>query len=101
MLVPATLTDGGLALTVELGLLAGDFNDDGTVDAADYTVWRDGNSPIDGVEGYNIWQANFGASIASSSSATSEAVPEPSTFLLVVLSGLAISSQRIASKSRK
>jgi len=36
---------------------AGDFNGDGTVDAADYVEWRkNGGNPDD----YNAWKANFG-----------------------------------------
>jgi CubicO group peptidase (beta-lactamase class C family) len=66
-------------------LLPGDFNDDGSVDSADYTVWRDrvGSSanelPNDidgGVVGaaqYETWAANYGRN-ASNESAT---VPEP------------------------
>ena len=37
--------------------LPGDFNDNGIVDGADFTVWRD----ISGVPaGFDIWRANFG-----------------------------------------
>lgn len=74
--------------------LAGDFNDDGTVDAADYTIWRDNlgaadetalNGNGDGLNGidaadYLIWKNNFGATAGSGS-----AVPEPSTALLLLL----------------
>src|SRR5262249_14641829 len=55
----------------------GDFNGDGTVDAADYTVWQDslgqlgiglaadgnGNGVIDGGD-YDVWKAKFGESTA-------------------------------------
>ncbi len=37
--------------------LAGDFNDDGIVDAADYVVWR---NEIGTPAGYDMWRANFG-----------------------------------------
>jgi hypothetical protein len=40
--------------------VAGDYNGNGTVDAPDYTVWRDGGSPDDTIAGYNLWKANFG-----------------------------------------
>lgn len=36
--------------------LPGDYNGDGTVDAADYVVWRRDGSVL----GYNTWRANFG-----------------------------------------
>lgn len=37
--------------------LVGDFNHDGTVDAADYVVWRKNNG---GPGDYATWRANFG-----------------------------------------
>lgn len=61
--------------------LPGDYNADGVVDAADYTVWRDGGSPDSSIEGYNVWVANYGASASASGSA----VPEPTAMGLVVL----------------
>jgi hypothetical protein len=42
--------------------LAGDHNDDGTVDAADYVVWRKNPAGFGGQQGYDDWRANFGAS---------------------------------------
>jgi len=69
--------------------LLGDYNNNGIVDAADYTVWRDGNSPDDSQAGYNLWKANFGNTSGSGSAAATSAtaVPEPSTALLL-LAGL-------------
>lgn len=75
----------------------GDFNLDGFVDAADYTIWRDnlgsttnldadasGNSLIDQAD-YAIWVTNYGMS--SSATAASNAVPEPMG-VLILLTGL-------------
>lgn len=60
----------------------GDFNFDGTVDAADYTVWRDGLN-VDFVPGdYTTWANNYGASISATGEAIS--VPEPSGVALLV-----------------
>ena len=59
-------------------VIAGDFNADGTVDAADYTVWRDGLGAIYTLADYNDWASNFG----STSVAVSTSVPEPSAWLL-------------------
>ncbi|WP_442485116.1 autotransporter-associated beta strand repeat-containing protein [Aeoliella sp. SH292] len=70
-------------------LLAGDFNNDGIVNLADYTVWRDhlgaaGEDAIhhrgDGLDGvdakdYALWKSQFGQS--SSVLAPTTAVPEP------------------------
>jgi len=65
----------------------GDFNNDGSVDAADYVMWRktdSGNS-----QGYTDWRANFGegmgaggGSVGSSHSQTG--VPEPATLVLLM-----------------
>jgi hypothetical protein len=37
----------------------GDYNADGSVDAADYVLWRKNN--INGQPGYDAWRANFGS----------------------------------------
>jgi hypothetical protein len=70
-------------------LLPGDYNQDGTVDAADYVVWR----KSDGTPaGYDKWRANFGASLGLSSGSMlpsaeplSSAIPEPSAICLCAL----------------
>jgi hypothetical protein len=58
----------------------GDFNGDGTVDAADYVIWRksDGHP-----WGYNIWVANLGANLAGHGAFSGRSVPEPATTALV------------------
>jgi hypothetical protein len=79
--------------------LAGDYNDDGTVDAADYTVWRDSlgqsgaglaadgntNNQIDTGD-YTVWKSNFGQSATGGGSIAglNAAVPEPATFVLLI-----------------
>jgi hypothetical protein len=76
--------------------LAGDYNDDGTVDAADYIVWRvhlgtDAMLPNDPLgdtidtDQYNQWRANFGMTLAGNGSAGVDNVPEPNAFVLMVL----------------
>jgi glucose/arabinose dehydrogenase len=70
-------------------LLAGDYNANGTVDAADYVVWRntlgsattlaaDGNNngAIDSGD-FAVWQANFGITVHPSSPSGGATVPEP------------------------
>ncbi|QDT68807.1 hypothetical protein MalM25_17320 [Planctomycetes bacterium MalM25] len=85
--------------------LNGDYNQDGVVDAADYTVWRDNNGAagpvgdgtgpgLDGVpdgivdqHDYELWKANYGApSISVVSLSEGRQVPEPlgSQLLIVV-----------------
>jgi hypothetical protein len=67
--------------------LAGDYNANGTVDAADYVAWRDnptahGGSPA----GYNTWRTNFGRTgVAASGLSAAAATPEPATLVLLVL----------------
>jgi hypothetical protein len=67
----------------------GDYNDNGVVDAADYVVWRNGDSPDDSQAGYNLWKANFGSPPGSGSGLGSGAVPEPNSLVLVGLALLA------------
>jgi CubicO group peptidase (beta-lactamase class C family) len=75
--------------------MPGDYNRDGNVDAADYTVWRDnfGRSVqlpnetfslgiVDG-DDYAVWRSNFGQSLGVGSGA-SPAVPESSSLLLAL-----------------
>jgi hypothetical protein len=86
--------------------LAGDYNDDGAVNAADYVVWRksynqvasslpaDGNSNgrIDDGD-YTVWRSNFGRSGAAGLAATLvgegqfqfAAAPEPSSAWLALV----------------
>ncbi len=64
--------------------LPGDFNLDGTVDAADYVMWR---KPMLVDDEYETWQSNFGRSLSGGSGGgerDSFAVPEPSMFMLAV-----------------
>ena len=68
--------------------LAGDYNNNGKVDAADYVMWRNNPSAFGGTPaGYNTWRANFGKPPGSGSSfvGAGSAVPEPTTIVLVGL----------------
>jgi hypothetical protein len=66
-------------------LLDGDFNGDDVVDAADYTVWRDGSGTP---EQYQLWKSNFGATAGAAAVDAGGAVPEPR--VLAMLGWLAI-----------
>jgi hypothetical protein len=61
--------------------LPGDFSGDGTVDAADYVLWRKNDGTP---AGYNTWQANFAASVDPALS-TNVSVPEPAARPLITL----------------
>lgn len=76
----------------------GDYDGNGIVDAADYTVWRDkfgtnfnlaGNGNENGTSArivdmgdYSLWKSNFGA---PGSVSASTAAPEPSTMVLLMI----------------
>ncbi|MGD9635544.1 MAG: hypothetical protein AB7G28_02855 [Pirellulales bacterium] len=62
--------------------LTGDFNHDMKVDAADYTVWRDGLGGEFDEQDYTDWKNNFGAT--GSGALAAAAVPEPCTLGLLV-----------------
>ncbi|WP_146590548.1 beta strand repeat-containing protein [Posidoniimonas polymericola] len=79
-----------------VNLLAGDYNNDGVVDAADYTVWRDNEGlaislpnetvtpgMVDG-DDYNAWRANYGAVAASPAPVAAAAAPEPMACTLLL-----------------
>lgn len=70
--------------SVSLGL-AGDFNNDGKVDAADYVHLRKNNAPA---SDFATWRANFGAMAGSGAGAGAAlglaAVPEPATIGLAL-----------------
>jgi hypothetical protein len=64
--------------------LPGDYNHDGTVDAADYVVWRTtSGSPAN----YAAWRDNFGATMPGGGAAGAAAapVPEPAAAVLFAL----------------
>ncbi len=82
------LVSNGTDLMLNVGVappVAGDYNQDGSIDAADYTVWQDnGGDHID----YRTWKYHFGQSTASGSGA--DHVPEPTTLLLALLALVAV-----------
>jgi len=84
------------------GGIVGDYNVDGVVDAADYTVWRDhigaaylpNRKPTTigaiGAADYQAWASNYGRSRASNSNTP---VPEPTAAILTLL-GIAVGGAR-------
>lgn len=75
-------------VVVQAGQLVGDYNGDGAVNAADYTVWRDtlgsttnlaangddSNNVIDQAD-YSVWKANYGQGQAAAASADALSAP--------------------------
>jgi PEP-CTERM motif len=93
--IPLAITNGNLLVSQ-----FADYNHNGVVDAADYTIWRDtlGQSVSvgSGADGdhdgsitaadYNLWKNQFGYLVAgggAGASASAAAVPEPPTFALL------------------
>jgi hypothetical protein len=64
--------------------LQGDFNRDGTVDAADYVVWRKNPGGVYTQADFNLWRAHFGHT-ADSGSSSNTSVPEPGSAILLIL----------------
>lgn len=89
----ATEYNPGFTLRVMMAALAGDYNGDGSVDAADYVVWR----KTDGTPGeYNTWRTNFGQTAGSGSTVVANAaVPEPSAALMLLMAIVAMFSIRL------
>jgi probable HAF family extracellular repeat protein len=66
--------------------IPGDFNGNGTVDAADYVVWRKGLGTIYTQGHYNIWRTHFGQLPGSASGVDANAaVPEPATLVPIII----------------
>jgi hypothetical protein len=92
--------------------LSGDYNGDGAIDAADYTVWRDSLGQVgaglaaDGDRDgeitsldYNVWKTHFGEPFGSGSASLTPVIltPEPHTLLLlmcVLASNVAVARNR-------
>ena len=86
---------------VTSGAVAGDYNQDGVVNAADYTVWRDhlgqnttlpntNPADTDGVvtqAEYTFWKSRFGATSGSGAggAAVASSVPEPTSIILLAV----------------
>lgn len=101
--LPYVFQADGLYVTVQASAaLAGDYNDDGKIDAADYTVWRDNlgaatisnrgagiTGPV-GTNDYNYWKTHFEEGMGSGA-AVWVAIPEPASwylmFTITVLAG--------------
>jgi len=64
--------------------LAGDYNSNHFVDAADYVVWRKSDATSGG---YVLWRSNFGNANGSSDSLTA-AVPEPGDSVVLIVSAV-------------
>jgi len=102
---------GTVQVTTFNPILQGDYNNNGIVDAGDFTVWRDdlgltGLSPFSGADGtgdgavtsadFDLWQNNFGRTLSDVSGG--QLVPEPNTLLVC---WIGIASLTLARKRRR
>lgn len=92
--------------------IPGDYNQNGVVDAADYTIWRDrlgqtGSLPNDdtpgvGPDDYTRWKSHFGESTGPASVRPETAVvPEPTTSTALIISLLVVVNCRGLTHARR
>lgn len=84
--------------------VAGDYDGNGRVDAADYVMWRNGgplqndSTPSVQPADYDVWRAHFGQTAASGSSVSAAefpaGVPEPNMLTLGGLASCALVARR-------
>ncbi|MCH7752338.1 MAG: PEP-CTERM sorting domain-containing protein [Planctomycetes bacterium] len=72
--------------------LPGDFNGDGDVDGFDFLEWQRGFGTIYDSDDLAAWEANYGT--VAPLSATAAAVPEPATFMMLLIGMLALHFRR-------
>jgi hypothetical protein len=96
----ASFTDGsqGIFVSNKVATVPGDFNFDGTVDAADFVMWRKTGG---GQAAYDNWKKNFDNSIGSGAGADARsAVPEPTTLSVLFLYVAALLRRRSSRGAR-
>ena len=73
---------------------SGDFNSDGSIDAADYVVWRKNPSGFP-ADAFATWRSQFGQPGGSDSGASADgAVPEPTTLVMLIVAAVGIRLRR-------
>ena len=104
-------TPGAVLYEAFVGLDA-DYNNNGKVDAGDYTVWRNhlGQSfqlqnEVSGITpgqvtaaDFDAWKSRFGNSGSGSGGVGASAVPEPATWLMAALAAIALGVVRSRSR---
>jgi autotransporter-associated beta strand protein len=80
---------GLLSITTGAASPPGDYNLDGSVNAADYVVWRKNPAGFP-ANAYDVWRASFGNPPGSGSGLDGAAVPEPGAAVIAI--GLCIAA---------
>jgi hypothetical protein len=86
-----------------------DFNSNGTIDAADYVVWRNntpliggatqsqgdanGDGNVDDTD-YELWRASFGSNVPGGGLGAASTVPEPASVALMLVAMVALGAVR-------
>jgi hypothetical protein len=95
--VAANWVEANIETLISSSGLQGDYNNDGTVDAADYVLWRKGGPLLNEVhdpgtvsaEDYTEWRQRFGNTDGGGGGggalAGEQPVPEPATWFMLVL----------------
>jgi hypothetical protein len=92
-----------ISLDLTATSLAGDYNQDGIVDAGDYVAWRSGLGTTYKQTDYDVWRAHFGRiagngaagyPLGASAEPLSAAVPEPLSWVLFCLGMIAVAIRR-------
>jgi hypothetical protein len=88
------------------GGIPGDYNANGSVDAADFVLWRDHLNanvtlPNDATPGnvsqedYTVWRTNFGTSAGAARGAAAGSVPEPTSLVLCAFVPWLVARRRV------
>jgi hypothetical protein len=96
--IPLNVINGSLVVSLPI---TGDYNLNGIVDAADYTVWRDTLGSMSDLRAngddtaasagvidqadYSAWKDNFGTSVSGSAAVAVASVPEPLSEVLLLI----------------
>src|SRR5262249_45953045 len=82
--------DSGSPLALPRPTALGDYNHSGSVDAADYVVWRTGLGTVFASGDYDVWRSHFGTTISAGQAASfvAASVPEPTTATLILFGAL-------------